>query len=195
MIPGELVNLRAVDRPDTGHLHRWLNDPVVMRGWGLSDPIVSVTEIGRRIEGWLDAEVRLGRPTALVAETLDGVPVGLVVLAEENAVARSVAVSLLVGDSARWGQGIGTDILRTTLAICFDAWGFHRVWLRAEAANDRAHRLYLAVGFVHEGTLRQASFIDGQFADLLVFGLLADEYHNSRDELPPRPIRRLDERA
>jgi len=182
MIPGELVNLRAVDRPDLGILHRWLNDPAIMRGWGVPDQTLSATEIGRRIEGWLAAEGERGYPAALLAEDLDGEPVGLVVLAEEDAAARSVALSLLVGDPARWGRGYGADILRTALGACFDAWGFHRVWLRAEAENDRAHRLYRSAGFVHEGTLRAASFFDGAFHDVLVFAVLAKEWHS-----PPSP--------
>ncbi|CAA9563405.1 MAG: hypothetical protein AVDCRST_MAG73-3929 [uncultured Thermomicrobiales bacterium] len=176
MIPGELVNLCAVDRPDAAVLHRWLNDPVAMRGWGVPDQTRSLSEVGRRIEGWLAEEGERGRPAALLAEDLDGEPVGLVVLAEEDAAARSVALSLLVGDPARWGQGYGADLLRTALGACFDAWGFHRVWLRAEAGNERAHRLYRSAGFVHEGTLRAASFFDGRFGDVLVFGLLEEEW-------------------
>ena len=55
---------------------------------------------------------------------------------------------------------------------CFDAWNLNRVWLRAEADNVRAHRLYTRLGFTHEATLRDATYRDGEYVDVLVYGLL-----------------------
>ena len=176
MIHGELVNLRALERADAAVLHRWLNDPATMRGWGLSAPAISLGEVQRQVEGWLAEEAALGRPVGLVVETLEGEAVGLVVLRPDRAEARSVELSLLIGEPGRWGRGLGTDALRTALEACFEGWNLHRVWLRAEVSNVRAHRLYARCGFVREGTLRQAAFLDGRYEDVLVFGLLAEEW-------------------
>ena len=68
MIRGELVNLRAVERPDATILHRWLNDPATIRGWGLSAPAISLAEVQRQVEGWLGKVAALGRPVGLVVE-------------------------------------------------------------------------------------------------------------------------------
>ena len=176
MIRGELVDLRAVERGDVALLHRWLNDPAVMRGWGTSAPAVSLGEVQREVEGWLAEEVALSRPVGLVTETLEGEPVGLIVLRPDRPEARSVELSLLIGEPDRWGQGLGTDALRTALDACFSGWNLHRVWLRSEVSNDRAHRLYARCGFRQEGVLRQAAFLDGHYEDVLVFGLLAEEW-------------------
>jgi len=184
MIRGELVNLRAAERADAPLLHRWLNDPDVGRGWGAPEQTVSLAEVGRRLEGWLANEADRGRPSCLVADALDGEPVGLVLLTGDEPAARGVELSLLIGDPARWGQGLGTDLLRAILGVCFEGWGLHRVWLRAEVANDRAHRLYARAGFTHEGTLRQASFFDGRHHDVLVYGLLAHEWDAAEDTDP-----------
>lgn len=178
MIRGELVDLRAIEREDAARLHDWLNDPAVMRGWGSSAAAVSSTEVRRQLEGWLGEEVVQGRPAALMIETpgAAGDAVGLVVLRADRPEARSVELSLLIGDTERWGQGLGTDAVQTTLDACFGGWNLHRVWLRAEAWNSRAHRLYARCGFRQEGTLRQAAFLDGRFEDVLVFGILAAEW-------------------
>ncbi len=178
MIRGELVDLRAVEREDGARLHGWLNDPAVMRGWGASAAAVSAAEVQRQLEGWLAEEAVLGRPAALVVETPapEEEAVGLVVLRAERPEARSVELSLLIGDTERWGQGLGTDAIQATLDACFGGWNLHRVWLRAEAWNSRAHRLYARCGFQQEGTLRQAAFLDGRFEDVLVFGILAAEW-------------------
>jgi RimJ/RimL family protein N-acetyltransferase len=176
MIPGELVNLRAVERDDSPVIHRWLNDALVMRGWGLSAVARSALEVSREIEAWLAQEEPLGRPAALIAETLEGAPIGLVVLRVERPEARSLELSLLVGDPSRWGQGFGADILQSTLEACFDSWGIHRVGVRVEEDNDRALALYRRFGFQPEGRLRHAAFRDGLHADILLFGLLASEW-------------------
>jgi RimJ/RimL family protein N-acetyltransferase len=172
MIRGERVNLRAVERADAEDLFRWFNDPELMRFWGVPDATVSLNEVQRRIEGWLGEEARLGRPACLIVETLGAESIGLVVLSDYRPDHRSVALSLMIGERARWGEGFGGDVLSTIVATCFDAWNLHRVWLRTEAFNDRAQRLYRRCGFTHEATLREATYLDGVYHDVLVFALL-----------------------
>ena len=175
MIPGEMINLRAVERHDAPLLHRWFNDPMVTRGWGWSASARSMQDIASQVEEWLTREAVLSRPEALIAESLAGDPIGLVVLRVDRQEARSVDLSLLV-DVSRWGEGLGTDLLQTALAACFDGWGVHRVGVRVEDGNVRALALYRRLGFQDEGRLRQAAFRDGRHADILLFGLLAPEW-------------------
>lgn len=179
MIRGELVDLRAVDRADAATVHSWFNDPAVMRGWGASAPATSLAEVQRQIEGWISDEAALGRPAALVIDTPAGEAIGLVVLRTERPESRGVELSLLIGDAERWGQGLGTDAVQTVLDACFGGWNLHRVWLRSEAWNVRAHKLYERCGFQQEGILRQAAFLDGRYEDVLLFGLLAEAWAQS----------------
>lgn len=176
MIPGELVNLRAVERGDAPLLYRWLNDPRVMRGWGLGAPTRSLQSVSAEVEAWLAQEAALGQPAALIATTLDGEEAGFVVLRVDRAEARSVELSLLVGSPERWGQGLGADILHATLDACFQSWGVHRVGVRVEAENTRALALYERFRFREEGRLREAAFLDGRHTDIVLLGLLATEW-------------------
>jgi RimJ/RimL family protein N-acetyltransferase len=177
MIPGEVVNLRAVERSDAPLIHRWLNEPEVMRGWGWGAAAASLNAVAQMVEAWLAVESPLGRPAALIAETLDGDPVGFVVLRVDRPEAHALELSLLVGDPERWGQGFGGDILCATLDACFADWGIHRVGLRVEEDNARALALYRRFGFHPEGRLRQAAYHDGRYRDVLLFSLLADEWN------------------
>ena len=188
MISGEVVNLRAVERTDAGSLHRWLNDSEVMWGWGAPDQTVSLVEVQRRIEGWLAEEATLGRPVALIVETLEGAAAGLVLFSRYEPEAGSTELSLLIGDPTTWGQGLGADALSAAVGVCFEGWRLHRVWLRAQMSNDRAHRLYRRVGFVAEGTLRQAAFFDGRYEDVTVYGLLATEWPPLRADAAPSAV-------
>jgi RimJ/RimL family protein N-acetyltransferase len=172
MIRGEQVNLRAVDRMDVTLLHRWLNEPTVMAFWGAPDHTVSLAEVQRRVERYLVDEAELGRPSCLMIETLAGEPIGQVILSRYQPAAGSVELSIMIGESGWWGQGYGTDALQATIDACFDAWNFNRLWLRSEASNERAHRLYARCGFLREAVLREAAYVDGEYEDVVVFGLI-----------------------
>ena len=175
MIAGEKMNLRAVERQDVSLLHRWFNDQVVMNGWGWSAPARSLHNVTGLVEDWLALEIAYGRPEALVAESLAGDPIGLVVVHVDRPEARSVELSLLV-DADHWRQGFGIDMMQTTLEACFDGWGIHRIGVRVEDGNEPALALYRRLGFKEEGRLRQAAFCDGRHADVLLFSLLAQEW-------------------
>jgi RimJ/RimL family protein N-acetyltransferase len=173
VLRGELVNLRAVDRHDAASINRWLNNPDVMRYWGLPSSTPSLTEVQRQIEDWLDQEGRLDRPACLIVETLEAELIGFVSFGEFKPDSRSTELSLLIGEPEWWGRGYGTDVLQTVIATCFDDWNLRRLWARSEAFNERAHRLFKRCGFTHEATLRDASYFEGAYHDVLVFGLLA----------------------
>ncbi len=180
MIHGETINLRAVERHDVPLLHRWFNDPVVMDGWGWSAPARSIQHVAGQVEDWLARETAVDRPEALIAESLAGDPIGLVIVRVERSEARSVELSLLV-DAAHWGKGFGMDLMQTVLEACFGGWGVHRIGVRVEAGNERALALYRRLGFKEEGRLRQAAFRDGRHQDVLLFGQLAAEWTANED--------------
>jgi len=185
MIPGETINLRAVERHDVPLIHRWFNDPVVMDGWGWSAPARSMQHVAEQVEEWLARETALDRPEALIAESLAGDSIGLVVVRVDRQEARSVELSLLV-DADHWGQGFGMDLMQTILEACFAGWGVHRIGVRVEEGNARALALYRRLGFTEEGRLRQAAFRDCRHADVLLLGQLAAEWaaHEDRSRSP-----------
>ena len=180
MIPGETINLRAVERHDVPLLHRWFNDPVVMDGWGWSAPARSIQHVAGQVEDWLARETAFERPEALIAESLAGEPIGLIVVRVDRPEARSVELSLLV-DADRWGQGFGIDMVQTILEACFDGWGVNRIGVRVEEGNERALALYRRLGFREEGRLREAAFRNGEHADVLLLGQLAAEWAARED--------------
>jgi len=51
----------------------------------------------------------------------------------------------------------------------------HRIFLHVYSHNERAQRVYEKVGFVHEGTLREAYFRNGRYYDDLIMGILDTE--------------------
>jgi RimJ/RimL family protein N-acetyltransferase len=69
------------------------------------------------------------------------------------------------------GRGIGARLMDQALKKAF-ATGFVRVELSVRADNTRAIRLDEKVGFVREGVLRDAVFVDGEFHDTIAMALI-----------------------
>jgi RimJ/RimL family protein N-acetyltransferase len=107
-----------------------------------------------------------------------------IVALEENAVVgwcnippASRAVSSHVGDLfmglvPEWrGRGLGERLLRHAVHAA-DIFGFQRIELGVFATNSAAAALYRKVGFVKEGTKRNAILIDGVHHDEIIMARL-----------------------
>lgn len=110
----------------------------------------------------------------------DGEPVGHVRL--HDLVVSDKRASLAIGlfSEAHLGRGIGRAAIRLTLDHAFGTKGLHRVELRVLSYNTRAIHCYKSCGFVHEGTEREAAWVDGEWHDDWIMGILAREHKPSK---------------
>ncbi len=84
---------------------------------------------------------------------------------------------------ARKGEGYGRECLGAIKAMAFDSLGAHRLWLDVMSHNARAKALYLAEGFIEEGTLRESVEVDGRRVDLVVLSMLEREYRQAQQSV------------
>ena len=177
-LTGDLVTLRPVRAEDVDILFQIIEgDEEVARltgsvhspddrgpGWSLEE----VREIYAR---WATAEDRL--VLAVVDRATDRV-VGEVVLKDLDEGNRSCGYRTLIGAEGR-GRGLGTEATRLVVEHALRTLGLHRVGLEVYDFNPRARRVYEKVGFVHEGTGREALLYDGEWIDVHYMGILATE--------------------
>ncbi len=79
-----------------------------------------------------------------------------------------------------WQKGYGTDAMRVMFRYYFDELGYHRVWARVYAFNDRSIALHESFGFVREGALREAHYTGGRRHDVALFGMMAPEFRTKQ---------------
>lgn len=74
------------------------------------------------------------------------------------------------------GKGLMTHAGREVLAHLFDTVGLNRIEVRCDVRNTRSRALAERLGFIYEGTKRQADKIGGEFVDMHYFGLLRKDW-------------------
>jgi RimJ/RimL family protein N-acetyltransferase len=109
----------------------------------------------------------------LIAEA-DGETIGFVIFQEVLSTDRAInLMRIVVGEP---NQGYGKPLMRLAMRHAFVDLGAHRLWLDVFAENDRARHVYRGLGFVEEGTMRDAALKPDGFHSLVIMSMLEDEY-------------------
>jgi RimJ/RimL family protein N-acetyltransferase len=111
-----------------------------------------------------------------IIERATGDWAGEVVLNELNAANESCGFRILLQGPRFYGRGLGTEATRLIIDYAFGVAGLHRIGLEVYDFNPRARHVYEKVGFVHEGTMREALRWDGEWIDCHVMGMLISDW-------------------
>lgn len=173
-LEGPRLRLRAVEAADVEAIRGWHNDPALrdaQRGYPF--PVSPPME-----EAWLARAQRGdgGGATFAVTRRDDGALIGFTLLDEIDWRARTARFGIAIGEASARGRGLGRETLGLMLGYGFLTLNLDRIWLEVVAFNARAIALYDAAGFRREGCLRRHAYAAGHHHDVLVLGLLRDEW-------------------
>lgn len=175
IIYGERIRLRALSRQDIPLFLEWFNDPEVTLTLFLYLPISRDEE-----EKWFDDMLNSPseqHPLTIEVKDNDGwTPIGNIQFTTFDWVSRNAEVGIAIGDKNYWNQGYGSEAMRLMLRHGFETLNLHRIWLRVYDINTRAIRAYEKTGFVHEGSKREAQYIQGKYHDVLIMSVLRHEW-------------------
>jgi RimJ/RimL family protein N-acetyltransferase len=171
MIYGSRIRLRRIERQDIPTFVRWFGDPEVREYLMINRPISNAEE-----ERWFERKLEEEDSEIYAIETMDGAHIGNIELFNIDTRHRHAELGIVIGEKAYWGQGYGSDAVRTLLRFGFEEMNLHRVFLRVYEDNARGIRAYEKCGFRHEGRLREANYRKGRYWDELVMGVLNDEF-------------------
>ncbi len=173
---GELVVLRPVRGDDAEAIGAIIRDPEVAALTGTVHardevPAFTPAQLRAAYEGWAEASDRL---VLAVIDRASGALVGEVVLNDWDEANRSCGFRTFLGAAGR-GRGLGTEATRLIVRYAFDELGLHRIALNVYDFNPRARHVYEKVGFVHEGTGREALRFDDGWVDVHFMAILASD--------------------
>jgi diamine N-acetyltransferase len=173
---GEKVRLRAVEREDLPRYVEWFADQTVSENLSRQMPMSLAQE-----ERWFEENLKLPVEEQALAvdakrsgekwEHIGGA--GFNFIDKRN---RLAECGVFIGNRKYWGKGYGTDGLLALLRYGFDTLNLNRIQLCVISFNERAIHVYEKIGFVREGTQREAHFYRGRYWDMHLYSILRREW-------------------
>jgi RimJ/RimL family protein N-acetyltransferase len=171
VLEGRGITLRKAQSSDVEARLSLGNDPDILEMFGVSRDAVrppTPESAARWVQNLRD------HPRAWVIETdrlIGEVRLDRIDMQDRRA---SLAIGILGPD---WlGKGLGTEATMLVLGHAFHDLKLHRISIRVLAYNTRAIRSYQKCGFLIEGREREAAFVNGQWHDDVIMGLLEHEF-------------------
>jgi RimJ/RimL family protein N-acetyltransferase len=174
MLRGDRVGLRARHETDVPILQSELYDDVATRSRADSRPWRPISP------GSAASPYRITDPTDDVAyfsvvELAGNELAGEALLWGIDSHNRTAHLGISLRPAFR-GRGLGTDVVRVLCNYGFTVRGLQRLQVDTLADNAAMISAATHVGFAREGTLRRSAWVNGDFADEVVLGLLASEW-------------------
>ncbi len=111
----------------------------------------------------------------LIIETLDGVVVGGLSIQTPNR--RAGVFSFGIGIAREhWRKGYATEALELAFRFYFSELRYQKVESGIYAFNEPSMRFHEAFGFVVEGRRRRSVFTRGEYHDVVLIGMTAEEF-------------------
>jgi diamine N-acetyltransferase len=173
---GEKIRLRAIVREDLPRYVAWFADAAVSENLANQMPMSLAHE-----ERWYEENLALPvEQQALAVDLRSGRGnwehiggTGFHFVDKRN---RLAECGLFIGPRKHWDKRYGRDILLTLLRYGFETHNLNRVQLRVMEFNARAIHLYEKIGFVREGSMREAHFYKGRYWDMRLYAILRREW-------------------
>lgn len=166
-LSNESVALCTVEDADCEFLQEAVCSPEIWKPMDSARP-TTLAEVREAVGDESSSSVRL----LVVA---DETPVGLVGFTDLDDTAGVATVNYWVHPD-HWGRGYATAAVELLLGYGFDQLRLHKVVAEVVASNEASRRVLETFGFVEEGRQREQTFVDGEYCDCLLYGLLVSEW-------------------
>lgn len=166
-LEGEHVSLRPLDTDDASFLQRIVNTPEVRHRIGSFEPYT----LGEEVD-WIESRTESDEVHLLI--TVDEEPVGIIGAHPGVQAWGLVEVGYFIAPE-HWGHGYATDALHCMCRYLFEERRVNKVSAQVYETNPASQRVLEKVGFIEEGRFRDEAFIQGEYIDILRYGLLVSD--------------------
>jgi ribosomal-protein-serine acetyltransferase len=139
---------------------------------------------------WVDANKTLENSRQFIDSTVEqyklnfgfqcgiwfrGVMAGIIGFHSVDWMNRNVEIGYWLGEKFQ-GHSIVTKSCRALVEYAFYVYMLNRVQIRCATGNTKSNAIIERLGFLKEGTARQAELLYDHYIDLIVYGMTADEW-------------------
>jgi len=89
---------------------------------------------------------------------------------------------IMIGEKTYQGKGYGSEAMELLVNYGFNTLNLNRIQLETFSFNIRALKSYQKVGFKEEGIRRQAIYVNGEYHDAIMLGILKNEWQKIKSE-------------
>ena len=89
---------------------------------------------------------------------------------------QSAEYAIIIGDKEYWGKGIAKEASVLILKHGFEELNLHRISCGTSVKNIPMQKLATSLGFAQEGIRKDAMFKNGEFVDVIEYGLLRGNF-------------------
>jgi RimJ/RimL family protein N-acetyltransferase len=179
MLRAGKIGLRARDEDDVAVLHAELYEDIATRMQADSRPWRPIPA-GSAASPYAVSGQRDDSAVFSAVELAGGELAGEALLWAIDLHNRTAHLGLSLRPAFR-GRGLGADVVVALCEYGFAVRGLHRLQVDTLAGNTAMIRAAARAGFVSEGKLRQAAWVNGEFADEVILGLLAADWGSGRN--------------
>jgi RimJ/RimL family protein N-acetyltransferase len=122
--------------------------------------------IKRKVESWLQA-----KDQKHYTINLDNITVGIAQIYNISSINKKCSIGIILKPEIM-EQGIGKKIFGALVNICFKNLNIHKIEINIEEKNTRSIKIVEASKFILEGTLKDSIFKNGEYKDVLLYGLI-----------------------
>ena len=158
MLKGHNIYLRLLEKKDIRLLYKLCNEEQVRRYNTIPNDIQNNNQ-GKNLR----------KALSIINEK--SVVVGFITYKESNYCNKIYSIGITIG-SKYWGRKYGQDSIKTLLKYLFEELNAIRVELEVIKYNLRAINCYKKCGFVEEGIRTNKVYIEGEYVDTLIMGIL-----------------------
>lgn len=170
---GKKVVLRAMEPEDMEMLRGSLNDPAIERmvgGW--SFPVSTYEQMK-----WYERVVGDQRNVRMIIEDKEtGEAVGMISLTNIDWKNRDAEYAIKLKPDAPRKRGYGADSEFTLMRYVFEELQLHRLTGEVLAYNEASIAMTEKCGAKREGLKRQAVYKNGQYHDVICYGVLYEDF-------------------
>lgn len=108
-----------------------------------------------------------------------GIPIGQIGLHKIDSANKCTSIGYWLSEKYQ-GKGIITQSCKALIDYCFDELSINRIEIKCAIENKKSNKIPLSLSFRHEGILKGAELLNGQFIDANLYAITKTEWKSQQ---------------
>ncbi|MGI8892275.1 MAG: GNAT family N-acetyltransferase [Bacteroidia bacterium] len=173
-LESERVILRPLTKSDLTPVYlQWLNDEEVSK----FNSHATFPNTQEKMEAYYNSLQDNNRNVVLVIiDKTSNRHIGNIALQQIDWVSKNAEFAILIGNKEYWKGGYGTEAAELIVRYGFERLNLHRIYCGTIEGNVGMKKLAQVLNMKEEGVRREAIYKNGQYCNILEYGVLKNEF-------------------